>query len=161
MDIASVDKTPPLVYLDTSVLVSFYFEEHEQPEKFRAARLLVQEIERETIRAVVSFYTLPELYAFVQENYADQVNVLFRSTMVQLFTLPLQVFPFLTREQFNALRHSFKMSDPNDVRHVIVALATFCNAIITFDHHFQQVRDLIPVFTPDEYLATLSKADGE
>lgn len=151
----------PLVYLDSSVLVAYFFEEDDQPWKFQAAQGLMNALVRGSVRAVVSFYALPELYAFVQENRADQVNALFRASMVQLFELPIQVFPFLEREQFNALRKSFSISDPNDVRHVAVALATFCDAIITFDRHFQQARDLIPVFSPDEYLAILTDTDGE
>lgn len=48
------------------------------------------------------------------------------------------------------------MRDSYDIYHVSAALHFGCSAIITFDHHFQQVRNLIPVFTPDEYLATLA-----
>ena len=150
----------PLVYLDTSVLVAYFFEEDERPERFQAARRLMSALERD-LRGVVSFYALPELYAFVQENQPHHANALFRASMVQLFGLPIQVFPFLNRDQLNTLRQSFKISDPNDLRHVAVALATFCRAIITFDHHFQQVRDLIPVFTPDEFLATLHDVEIE
>lgn len=37
----------------------------------------------------------------------------------------------------------------------------YLDSSVLFDHHFQQVRDLIPVFSPDDYLATLTDTDGE
>ncbi|MBI4673550.1 MAG: PIN domain-containing protein [Chloroflexi bacterium] len=151
-----------MVYLDSSVLIAFLYEERDQSEKFSAAQRFMEAVRQKKVQAAVSFYALPELYDFVKSHQSEiEVSSVFRLGLVELFLVPLDIFPFLSRELFNDSRKKIVIVDADDARHVAVALTRQCSAIITFDHHFQQVRDLIPVFTPDEYLATLTESDGE
>lgn len=151
-----------MVYLDSSVLIAFLYEERDQPENSSAAKRFMEEVRQQKIQAAVSFYALPELYDFVESHQLEsEVGSVFRLGLVELFLVPLNIFPFLSRELFNELRKRIIFVDADDARHVAMALSRQCSAIITFDNHFQQVRELIPVFTPDEYLATLTNADGE
>ncbi len=146
----------PAVYVDSSVLIAFLYEEKDQPEKFQQARRLISAIRGGLLSGVVSFYALPELYGHVRENQpANEINNVFRLSLVELFSAPIIVMPFLERAEFRNLRQQFRISDPEDVRHVAAALSSKCDAIITFDYHFRQVSNLIPVYTPEEYLAKL------
>lgn len=150
-----------LVYLDSSVLIAYLYEEQSQPRKYEEARSLFDAIRQGMVEGVVSFYALPELYAHV-EQYQDatQVNAYFRSSLVELFSLPLVIAPFLDRSDLKNLRQQFTISDPDDVRHAATAIFKKCDAIITFDHDFQQVLNLIPVYTPAEFLATLKPPES-
>ena len=147
------------IYLDASVLVSYLYEETDQPAKSAAAKRLINAIVEHRVEMLVSFYALPELYGYVAANYAeDKINETFRTSLVELFSLPLTVKPFVERTAMEQLRQQFSISDPSDVAHVVAALFYECDTIITFDHHFQQVASLIPVHTPAEFLATLQDA---
>ncbi len=149
------------IYLDSSVLVAFLYEESDQPERFRQAQQLILAIRDGTIQAIVSFYALPELYGYVARHYPEsEINSAFRLSLVELFSVPLIVAPFLDREVLNRLRQQFTIADADDARHIAVALSRKCDSIITFDYHFRQVADLIPVFEPDEFLATLTNPDA-
>lgn len=151
-----------MVYLDSTVLIAFLYEERDQFEKFSAAKRFMQAVQQRKVQAAISFYALPELYDFVESHQPEaEVSAVLRLGLVELLLVPLDIFPFLPREQFNDLRKNFFIVDADDARHVATALARKCSAIITFDHHFQQVCDLIPIFSPDEYLATLTDTDGE
>lgn len=152
-----------MVYLDSTVLIAFLYEERDQPERFGETNRLMEFVRQQKVEAAISFYALPELYAFVKAHQAESdVSSTLRLGFLELFLIPLIIFPFLPRERFNDLKKQFVIVDPDDARHVASALSQNCSAIITFDHHFQQVRELIPVFTPDEYLATLeNESEGE
>ena len=52
-------------------------------------------------------------------------------------------------------RRRFAITDASDEPHVIVALLSGCDAILTYDTHFDDVREVIPVYTPTELLASL------
>lgn len=105
---------------------------------------------------MITFYALPELYNYVAENYAaNQVDETFRISLIELLNVPLTLKPFVDRANLERLRRRFSITDSNDVFHVAAALHYGCSAIITFDHHFRQVADLIPVYEPDAFLAAL------
>ena len=66
------------------------------------------------------------------------------------------VFRFLSREERLIHRRKFTIHDPSDEPHVIAALLSECDAILTYDTHFDDIRDVIPAYTPETLLATLS-----
>ena len=149
------------VYLDSSVLIAYLYEESDQRERFEETRPLIGAVREGLIRAVVSFYALPELYSHVNRYQPEnQVNSVFRLGMAERFNLPIIVAPFLDRGDLKSLRQQFTITDPDDARHVAAALFKKCNAIVTFDHDFQQVSNLIPAYTPAEFLATLKPPES-
>ncbi|MBM3129387.1 MAG: type II toxin-antitoxin system VapC family toxin [Chloroflexi bacterium] len=151
----------PIAYLDSSVLIAFLYEKQEHPARFEQVRRLVSAIRERILIGLVSFYVLPELYGHVQANQPEnEINLVFRLSLVELFGIPLTIVPFLNREDLNRLRQQFVIADSDDVRHVASALFNKCDAIITFDHDFQQVANLIPAHTPAEFLATLTKKNN-
>ncbi len=144
------------VYLDASVLIAYLYPATADPIQVRQAQNLFVALETARLQATVAFYSFSELYGYVDSNSPiEQRNDIFRSSLVKLFSAPLIVKPFVDRTELAQLRRRFTIGDSTDVPHVVAALAFGCSAIITFDHHFQQVREVIPVFTPDAFLATL------
>lgn len=151
-----------LVYLNTSVLIAFLYEEEDQPEKHQQTQRLVSDIRTRRVSAVISFYALPELYSHVEENQPPtEINQVFRLSLVELFSLPITIVPFLERDTFSRLRQHIIIGDADDVRHVAVALDQKCDAIITFDHDFHQVANLIPAYTPAKFLTTLESPNAK
>lgn len=149
----------PIVYLDSSVLIAFLYEKQDHPSQFEQAQRLVSAIRELSVSGVVSFYVLPELYSYVKEHYPpDLVSLVFRLSLVELYELPLIVVPFLNRDELNRLRTRFIIADSDDARHVAAALASQCDALITFDHDFQQATNVIRAHTPAEFLNTLEKS---
>ncbi len=147
------------VYLDSSILVTNLYEEHDIPARVAQTRRLFSAVVAGRVQAMVSFYVLPEMYGYVTRNYPpERVDEVFRNSLVELFSIPIIVKPFVDRIDAERLRRRFTISDSADVSHVVAALFYGCSAIITFDHHFREISHLIPVFTPDEYLATLENA---
>ena len=147
-------------YLDTNALIAYLYEESDNREKADQAKQLFDAIVARKLSALITFYALPELYAFVVRNYPeDKRNDTFRESLVELFSAPLIVKPFVDRTELERLRRQFTITDSGDVYHVAAALHYDCSALITFDYHFRQVASLIPVYAPEEFLATLENAD--
>ncbi len=149
----------PTVYLDSSILIEFLYKPRDRPERSQEVNRFMAAISESVIQAAISFYVLPELYVFAKKHQPDsEISQVFRLSMVELFNIPIIIFPYLERDELKRQRQQFTIADSDDARHVAVALSKKCDAIITFDHHFRQVADLISVFTPAEYLATLESA---
>ncbi len=143
-------------YLDSGILVAYLYEEIDNRAKAEQAKRLFDAIVARRLRGIVTFYVLPELYGYVLRNYlAEKADETFRNSLVELFRMPLIVKPYVDRADAERLRRRFTLSDSADIPHVVAALFYGCSELITFDHHFKQVANLIPVYTPDEFLATL------
>ena len=150
------------VYLDSSVVLVYLYGELSEAERFPATESLFAAIAGQRIEGVVSFYLLPELYGYVAEKWpADDVSEVVRLGLVQLFSLPLLVRPFLERERLNLWQHRLQLLDTSDVGHAGTALETDCDAIVTYDHHFQKLVERISAWTPEECLALLEQAESE
>ena len=146
------------VYLDTTVVIAFLYGELVEPERFTQARKLFHEVETGSLWGVVSLYVLPELYGYVVDHFSeDQVSEIFRLGLVELFTIPVVVMPYLDRVELELWKRRFSMRDATDVAHVAMALSGGCDYIATYDEHFQDVADLIPARTPEELLEILTE----
>jgi predicted nucleic acid-binding protein len=147
------------VYLDTTVVsVQIFggFSEQER-ERHSDVQTLFAKIDSGEIDAIVSFYVLQELYTICAElSDAAELETFAREVLLEILRRRIGVFRLLTREERLVHRHRFTIRDPSDEPHVISALLSGCDAIVTYDTHFDDVRDLIPVYTPTELMASLS-----
>jgi len=151
-----------MIYLDSTVLITYLYEEYDAVERFAQARQLFQAIQAGETEAAISFYALPELYGYVESHFPqEEANTTFRLSLVTLFEIPLTVLPYLKRTERNLWRHRIRLRDSSDEPHVAVALAHGCETIITYDEHFQDVADLISAYTPEEFLALPSRAEDD
>ena len=95
----------PIAYLDITVLIALLYGQAIEPNRFEQCRRLRAAIQEGLIGSVVSFYTLPELYDYVEQHQPQpEVNAVFRFSLVELFSLPVIVMPFLARADWNKLR---------------------------------------------------------
>jgi len=153
-----------IVYLDTSVLIPYLYQEREEPGLLAQMQRFFDAVRAGHLEAWVSFYVLPELYDFVGDAYeTEKAPEVFRESLVVLFSEPVIVRPYLDRSTLSLWRRRFTISDSDDVLHVAAALAWGCDAIVTYDHHFFQVKEHIPVGFPDECLEVMrrQRAEGE
>ena len=77
----------------------------------------------------------------------------FHLSLLKLLGYPLQIMPLLTRSDRLAYERRFAISDASDKPHVISAYLARCNAIVSYDSHFQEATDFITALTPEEFLA--------
>jgi predicted nucleic acid-binding protein len=149
-------------YLDASVLIAYLYGEIHVPERFVPTYQLFTAIEEQRLEAVVTFYALQELHAFIKNRWLpSDVNEAFRAALLELVRLPLIVIPYVERTQLNLWRRRFDIKDSSDVFHVVAALVNDCDALVAFDRHFLSVADLIPAYTPEEFLALPHRATDD
>jgi len=141
------------LYLDSVVLIDYLFQTVDSIEREQIGQQFFSAVRQGETECIVSFYSLPELFGYVQRNYPqDIVNAVFKESIIVLFSEPVTVASYLDRTEVNRLRRRFTIADPYDALHVACALSNNCDAIVTYDSHFQAVADAISVFTPSQVL---------
>lgn len=72
-----------------------------------------------------------------------------------LFNNKFELCGLLSREERLLNRARFNINDLSDQPHAISAYLNKCDAIATYDDHFQQIKDKINVYSPEEIIAKL------
>ena len=110
-------------------------------------------IEREKIKAVISFYALHELYIFALENTPDfDTGSQYGKEAINLIlATKVQLTPLLNRmEKMINARLFDKLPDPTDLPHAISAKIWGCDVIAAYDEHFKSISDVIEYKKPEE-----------
>ena len=142
------------VYLDVSVLVVYLFGQAREPIRYRAVLNLFDKFQTSQLDCCISLYAFQELYSFCHENYsAANVSSVFRLSLLELLGYPLQIMPLLTRSDRLIYERRFAISDASDKPHVISAYLAGCDAIVSYDSHFQEATDFVMALTPEQLLA--------
>ena len=147
------------IYLDTSVINVYLFGKFSEVEKERLPGVdkLFGLINTGDVSAIVSLYSIQEIYAFCGKTFSrDEAGHIARLALSDLFANRFELAGLLSREERLLHRNRFIMSDLSDQPHAISAFINKCDAIITFDRHFRQNADLMPPFTPEEFIQFLS-----
>ena len=145
------------VYLDVSVLVVYLFGQAREPIRYRTVSNLFDKFQGSQLDCCISLYAFQELYSFCDENYSiTDVSDVFRLALLKLLGYPFQIMPLLTRSDRLIYERRFTMSDASDKPHVISAYLAGCDAIVSYDSHFQEATDLITALTPEGLLAYLN-----
>ena len=138
------------LYLDTVILIDYLYNS-EETERTQAIGRIFELARQEKVELFVSFYALPELWGYVDRNYPAQIaNPVLRESLIVLFSEPITVVPQLNRTDANILHRRFRIRDSYDALHVACALFHHCDAILTYDFHFQSVNSIISVKTPQD-----------
>ncbi len=149
------------VYLDTSVTNVWLFGREKEAERFEQTVRLFDAINAGQLEAIVSLYTVQEVCAYCAENFpVGVVATVSRLAVHQLLGNQLGLVSLLNRMERLLHGRKFSIRDASDQSHVISALLHRCDAIITYDTHFQDVSDFIPCLLPEEALALLQKASS-
>ena len=142
------------VYLDVSVLVVYLFGQVREPIRYRTVSNLFDKFQGSQLDCCISLYAFQELYSFCHDNYSiTDVSEVFRLALLRLLGYPLQIVPLLTRSDRLTYERRFAMSDASDKPHVISAYLAGCDAIVSYDSHFQEATDFVTALTPEQLLA--------
>lgn len=149
------------VYLDTTVITLLLFGQRSQPERHAEVAGLFEALDAGRLQAVLSLYALQELCAFCYENFpAEQAPRVTRLAFRELFGHELLIAPLLSRMDRIILSRRFPMQDASDQVHAATAYKQGCDAITTYDQHYQDIVDRLPCLTAGEVLSRLA-AEGE
>jgi len=146
-------------YLDTTVVTLFLFGQQRHPERYAEVKLLFDALDTGRLQAVVSIYALQELTSYCYATFpADCAPQVTRLALHELLGHELLVVPLLTRTERIVLSRRFPMRDPSDQVHAATAHREGCEAIVTYDQHYQDIADLFACLTAAETLEELSRS---
>jgi predicted nucleic acid-binding protein len=144
-----------LLYIDTSVLLSYTLTQAVEEARYRSTEKLFAKIRDGALSAATSFYALHELYVFALDNAPDFAEGadFGKAALEKILGLPIRILPFVSRvERMRHARRFSRLRDATDVPHAIAASVYECEAIVAYDQHFSAISDLIPHKTPEDYL---------
>lgn len=147
------------IYLDTSVINIYLFGKYSEVEagRFPAVSKLFELINSKKVLAIVSLYSIQEIYSFCKKIfYSDDIGHISRISLSVLFRNEFELSGLLTREERLLNKARFNMDDLSDQPHAISAFLNKCDAIVTYDEHFQKIKDIISVYTPQEVVSKFS-----
>ena len=146
------------IYLDTSVILVYLFGRYTEPEKHAAVSQLFDRIGTGQLIACISLYAFQEIYRFCQEHYQADVSNVFRLALLRLLEHPLEITPLLARHERLIYERRFTISDASDSPHVVSAYINRCDAIVSYDSHFDEVTDFINSLTPEVLIVQLNSS---
>jgi len=150
------------VYLDTTVITLLLFGTKTHPERHSEVTDFFTRLDAGGLQAVVSIYALQELCAFCYGNFpAEDAPHVARLAFHELLGHELMLVPLLNRADRIVLNRRFPVRDTSDQAHAATAYHVGCEAIITYDRHFQDIADRIPCLTAAELLAQLATDDAD
>lgn len=143
----------PKVYLDTSVVNVYLFGKDVEVERYSPTKHLLQLVDSRVVDGVISLYTIQEIYSYCQDNFpANVLRDVTRLSIIKTVQIDLEIAPMLTRMERLINQRKYQMIDSSDVPHAIIAELRNCDVIITYDSHFDEIKDVVTVMTPEEFL---------
>lgn len=150
------------VYLDTTVITLLLFGQTSQPERHAEVIRFFEALDAGRLQAVLSIYALQELCAFCFDNFAaEQAPRVTRLAFHELLAHELFIAPLLSRMDRIGLSRRFPMHDTSDQVHAATAYKQGCDAIITYDQHYQDIANRILCLTAADVLSRLSAEEEQ
>jgi hypothetical protein len=110
------------------------------------------------IRAHISIYTLQEIYTFCKKIFPSKdVGHIAKFALSDLFKNEFEISGLLSRNDRLLYRTQFNLDDLSDQPHAISAYINKCESIVTYDRHFQKIKDKILVYSPEEIISQFIK----
>jgi len=146
------------VYLDTSVLNVWLFGREQEAARYAQVCHLVEAINAEKVQAVVSLYSLQEICVYCQDNFPAEFSpTVARLAVHDLLNNQLALVSLLSRMERLIYGRRFSMADASDQSHAVIAFLQKCDAIITYDTHYQAIAHLLPCKTPEEIVEKMDR----
>ena len=144
-----------MLYIDTSVLLVYTLTQTVERERYGPTAEFFTRVASGSLSAATSFYALPEVHVFALDNAPDfSTGAAYgRAALVQILSLPLQLFPLVSR--IERRRHAARFAalrDSSDLPHAIAAAVNGCEAIVTYDPHFDATSVILPCRRPEDFL---------
>lgn len=143
------------IYLDTSVINVYLFGKFSDVDRKKVPQvsLLFKLINAGKIHAVISLYTIQEVFVFCKKIFGSEAGNIARRAISELFDNEFVLTGLLMREDRLLHRARFDLDDLSDQPHAISAYLNECDAIISYDSHFQKIKDKISVYTPEDIVS--------
>ncbi len=139
----------------------YLFGRYTETERHEVVSQLFDRIREGQLEACVSLYAFQVVYGFCQEHYQTEISNVFRLSLLRLLEYPLEINPLLTRHERLIYERLFTISDASDSPHVVSAYINRCDAIVSYDFHFNEVRNFINSLTPEELLGQFNERESE
>lgn len=145
-----------MLYVDTSVLLVYTLTQTVETERYKPSAQFFARVASGSLTAATSFYALHEVHIFALDNAPDfSTGAAYgRAALVKILSLPLQILPFVSR--IERRRHATRFAalrDSSDLPHAVAAAVHGCEAIVTYDSHFDAVSAILPCRRPEDLLA--------
>lgn len=141
------------LYVDTSVLIVYLYGEATEPERFAHTAALFDRFATGEITAVFSLYTLQELHGYIRRvSPPEDVDEAFRTSVLELFSYPAIIAPYLDRLTLKRYRRKLNVRDATDVPHIVIALERQCDGIVAYDERFRDVAEVLAYYRPPDLL---------
>lgn len=146
-----------MLYVDTSVLLVYTLTQTVERERYGPTADFFARVASGSLTAATSFYALHVVHVFALDNAPDfSAGAAYgRAALVQILSLPLQLFPLVSR--IERRRHAPRFAalrDSSDLPHAIAAAVHGCEAIVTYDSHFDAVAAILPCRRPEDFVAS-------
>lgn len=145
-------------YLDTSIVNVLLFGEYSIKEKKRhvSVKALFDEIDAGRIDTIVSIYAIQEIFAFCKLTFSpENAGHVAREAIGELCKHRFELIGLITRMERLIYKRDFILEDSTDQPHAIAAHIHHCEYIVTYDHHYDAVKNQFRVVTPEELLKEL------
>ncbi|MCK6554669.1 PIN domain-containing protein [Candidatus Binatia bacterium] len=144
-----------MLYVDTSVLLVYTLTQTVEQERYRPTASFFARVASGSLAAATSFYALHEVHVFAIDNAPDfSTGAAYgRAALVQILSLPLQLIPLVSRTERRRYAARFAaLRDSSDLPHAVVAAVHGCEAIVTYDSHFDATTAILPCRRPEDFL---------
>jgi predicted nucleic acid-binding protein len=145
-------------YLDTSVINVLLFSEYSTKDKKRlpSVKELFHKIDAGALPCIVSLYAIQEVFAFCKMTFSPEiVGYVAREAIGELCKHKFALIGLLTRMERLIYKRNFVLSDSTDQPHAITAYIHNCDHLVTFDRHYDALKNQFYVLTPAELLKKL------
>lgn len=144
--------------MDTSVINVLLFSEHSAKDKKRLSSVteLFEKIDAAVLHAIVSLYAIQEIFAFCKITFSsEKAGYVARESISELCKHKFELIGLLTRMERLIYKRNFLLDDSTDQPHAIAAFLHRCDHIVTFDHHYDVLKNQFNIVTPAELLKKL------
>lgn len=151
-------KHPPVVYLDTTVLLAYTLTRLVKKERYRHVATLMERINAGEVVALTSFYALHEVFLFALKNAPtpEDGRQLGKEALLDILQTKVGVLPMITREERVLYTRTFAaLRDSSDLPHAISAHLAGCQTLVSHDRHFAALPAILKWERPEELVASL------
>ncbi len=145
-----------MVYIETTVLIIYTLARHSDKTRYPHVANLFQQIEAGEIVALTSFYALHEVFIFALKNAPEATigQQAGKEALLEILKTKIHLVPLPTREERILRARTFSaLTDSSDLTHAICASAANCEAIVSYDHHFDAIASILPRMLPEQLAA--------
>jgi predicted nucleic acid-binding protein len=140
------------LYFDTTILAALTYFKDIDTKRYAQSMGLIKRCNENQAEIVISFYSIHELFllpfAYADVKSARKISLGLIKEILDIDGIELT--ELLSREKRILYQDRFWMNDRTDIPHAISAFIEGCDCIVTYDSHFDMIKNKINVFEPND-----------